>query len=72
VTERVSVDTNGFQGNDSSFSPTISSDGIKVAFSSFADNLVTGDTNESIDVFVYNRVDLMRSFLPIITRSHSE
>ena len=71
-TERVSVDPNGFQGNDSSFSPTISSDGIKVAFSSFADNLVTGDTNESIDVFVYNRVDLMRSFLPIITRSHSE
>jgi len=54
-TERVSVDNNGVQGDDDSSSPSISSDGRYVAFCSYATNLVTGDTNGSRDVFVYDR-----------------
>jgi hypothetical protein len=58
TTERVSVSTAGAQGDgDSSFSftPSISSDGRYVAFSSVATTLVTGDTNGFADVFVRDR-----------------
>ena len=44
VTERVSVSSGGVQGTSDSASPAISSDGRYVAFQSFADNLVSGDT----------------------------
>jgi len=36
----------------SSWHPSISADGRYVAFYSFASNLVTGDTNQTADVFV--------------------
>ena len=50
---RVSVDSAGNQGNDTSFgSPSISADGRFVAFYSFAANLVPGDTNNIPDIFV--------------------
>ncbi len=52
TTERVSVDSGGAQGNDSSERASISDDGRFVAFPSEASNLVAGDTNESSDVFV--------------------
>ena len=52
TTTRVSVDSAGNQGNNSSFSPSISDDGRFVAFFSAAPNLVPGDTNNSDDVFV--------------------
>jgi Tol biopolymer transport system component len=55
VTERVSVDSTGAQGNGPSFAPTISTDGRFVAFSSMATNLVAGDTNGVSDVFVHDR-----------------
>jgi cold shock CspA family protein len=55
ATERVSVDSSGNQANDSSYFPTISSDGRYVAFFSKASNLVTNDTNGSRDVFVHDR-----------------
>ncbi len=48
----VSVATNGYSGDGVSSDPAISSDGRYVAFSSRADNLVPGDTNKAIDVFV--------------------
>lgn len=51
-TSRVSVSTGGGQGNASSSLPAISGDGRYVAFESWASNLVTGDTNASVDVFV--------------------
>lgn len=35
--------------------PSISADGRLVAFASTADNLVAGDTNDSVDVFVHDR-----------------
>jgi len=54
TTRRVSVTSNGTQGNNSSYSPSISGDGRYVAYYSEASNLVTGDTNNSTDVFVYD------------------
>jgi Tol biopolymer transport system component len=56
VTERVSVDSSGNQGNAGSGDPSISVDGRYVAFQSGASNLVPGDTNTAIDVFVHDRV----------------
>ena len=49
---RVSVDSAGNQGNNTSLEPAISADGRFVAFTSDADNLVPGDTNGQSDVFV--------------------
>jgi hypothetical protein len=55
ITERVSVDSAGIQGNDDAFTLSLSSNGNFVAFGSYATNLVAGDTNTVIDVFVHNR-----------------
>ncbi|MFJ5693865.1 DNRLRE domain-containing protein [Arthrobacter sp. NPDC093125] len=55
-TERVSVASDGTQGDDKSFFPAISGDGRYVAFQSLAPNLVPGDTNNDTDVFVHDRV----------------
>jgi Tol biopolymer transport system component len=54
-TERASVTSNGIQGVGYSFSPSISADGRFVAFHSWGANLVSGDTNETSDVFVHDR-----------------
>jgi Tol biopolymer transport system component len=51
----VSVASDGTQGNDPSSSPASSSDGRVVAFDSIATNLVAGDTNAEIDIFVRDR-----------------
>ena len=51
TTTRVSVDSAGNQGNNHSRDPFISANGRFVAFTSFASNLVPGDTN-LIDIFV--------------------
>ena len=55
TTERVSVATNGAQGNAASQEPSISADGRYVAFQSVATNLVTSDTNGVEDVFIRDR-----------------
>ncbi len=54
-TERVSLGLGGAAPNGHSEDPAISSNGATVAFSSSASNLVTGDTNNVADVFVYDR-----------------
>ncbi|MGH2537870.1 MAG: carboxypeptidase regulatory-like domain-containing protein, partial [Candidatus Promineifilaceae bacterium] len=54
-TSRVSVASDGAQGNGYSYSPAISADGRYVAFVSLASNLVGGDTNDQPDVFVHDR-----------------
>ncbi|MBC8414248.1 PD40 domain-containing protein [bacterium] len=54
ITERVSVDSAGAQGDGSSQSPSISGDGRYVVFSSGAANLVSGDTNNAFDVFIHD------------------
>ncbi len=53
--ERVSVSGDETQSNHESISPSISSDGRFVAFSSIASNLVAGDTNARQDVFARDR-----------------
>ena len=56
ITERVSVDSAGNQGNSGSYDPSLSADGRVVAFISWASNLVPGDTNGYFpDVFVHDR-----------------
>jgi Tol biopolymer transport system component len=54
-TTRVSVASDGTQANNFSFEPSISADGRYVAFMSWADNLVSGDTNGDWDIFVHDR-----------------
>jgi len=56
ATERVSVSGTGEQGNQESYRPAISADGRLVAFCSHAPNLVPGDTNQALDVFVHDRL----------------
>ena len=51
TTTRVSVAGSGTQGNSSSWEPSITADGRFVAFTSYAGNLVVGDTNKLADVF---------------------
>ena len=53
-TTRVSVSSDGEEGNTHSELPAISDDGRYVAFLSVADNLVPGDTNLMGDVFVHD------------------
>jgi len=55
VTERVSVDSAGVEANFYCNAPAISADGQVVAFETSADNLVGGDTNHNLDVFVHDR-----------------
>ncbi|HEV7731174.1 MAG TPA: hypothetical protein VGR62_03385 [Candidatus Binatia bacterium] len=55
TTDRVSIASAGDEGNDASSSASISADGRYVAFTSFASNLVAGDTNGAADVFVHDR-----------------
>lgn len=54
-TARVSVSSSGSQANNWSYSPAISAEGRFVAFDSFASDLVPGDTNGDLDVFVHDR-----------------
>ena len=54
-TTRVSVDSEGNEGNGSSGDASISADGRYVAFQSWASNLVSEDTNGTPDIFVHDR-----------------
>ena len=53
--ERVSVSSTGAEGFGNSYEPAITPDGRYVAFESDASNLVSGDTNDSDDIFVHDR-----------------
>ena len=53
--QRVSVASDGTEGNSHSYSPAISADGRYVAYLSDASNLVPGDTNDANDIFVFDR-----------------
>jgi Tol biopolymer transport system component len=55
TTQLVSKSSEGFSGNGSYNSYSISADGRFIAFSSTSDNLVPNDTNYSEDVFVHDR-----------------
>jgi Tol biopolymer transport system component len=55
VTERVSVNSAGLQTDGENGSPWMTPNGRFVAFESAASNLVAGDTNGQVDVFVRDR-----------------
>ena len=54
-TVRVSVDSAGSQGDNHSYSPSISSDGRYVTFESRSTNLVPGGSSGLIHIFVHDR-----------------
>lgn len=54
-TKRVSVDSFGVQADALSQSPMISANGNYVVYQSGASNLVPGDTNGKVDIFVHGR-----------------
>jgi hypothetical protein len=49
---RVSLADNGGEGNDHGYSGAIRASARFIAFSSFATNLISGDTNQNPDVFL--------------------
>ena len=55
MVERVSIASDGTQGNGTSNSPVVSADGRLVAFGSYASTLVEGDTNNAYEIFVHDR-----------------
>lgn len=55
VTQRVSIGSSGAQGNGLSSGAFLSSDARFALFTSYSDNLVSGDTNAVTDVFVRDR-----------------
>lgn len=55
TTELVSISTAGALGNGDSLYPSVSADGLYVAFASNASNLAPLDTNGCVDVFLRNR-----------------
>jgi len=78
TTKIVSVSSTGEHGDSSSYQPSISGTGRYIAFCSFADNLVSNDTNGLYDVFVYDqnsgdteRVSLQNSGAEIDKNSRS-
>lgn len=56
TTSRASVTATGASTNDASYEPRLSDDGRWVTFSSYANNLVSGDNNGVSDVFLKDRV----------------
>src|SRR6266511_3924965 len=55
TTERLSKNSSGQPGNDHSGLSSLSADGRYIAFESSANNLLPGDTNDAVDVFLWNR-----------------
>jgi len=51
-TTRVSLASDGSEGNDTSLQPSSNANGKVIAFASIATNLVAGDTNGKVDIFV--------------------
>jgi len=64
LTSRVSLASDGSQGDVISAGAAISADGRYVAFASAADNLVPGDTNGRWDVFIRDRLGVPRFCVP--------
>lgn len=65
LTRRISWGYTGAASNNRSVAPAISFSGTQVAFPSRASNLVVGDTNNNWDVFAYNRMGSLSTFLSI-------
>jgi hypothetical protein len=57
TTVRVSVSSTGSQSNGNSWLPRISEDGDTVVYTSEATNLISSDSNNRWDIFVFNRLN---------------
>lgn len=53
-TTRVSVSSGGAQGDDVSLAPSISANGERIAFQSFAENFAGNDAANTYDIFVHD------------------
>jgi Tol biopolymer transport system component len=69
VTERMSISDGGVEGEWGGNQASISSDGRFVAFGSASSNLVPGDTNGTLDIFVR---DLVAGTIEIASRASDE
>jgi predicted RNA-binding protein with TRAM domain len=67
-TMRISLDSSRTEANSDSYYPAISSDGLYVAFESYADNLVSSDTNNSVDIFLHEN-DLIQPAVSSLLRA---
>ena len=56
-TSRISMALNGSTANGDSDNPAMSADGTRVAFISAASDIVAGDTNRALDVFVRDMIE---------------
>lgn len=56
TTNIVSIATDGTQANDRSMVPGINANGRYITFNSWANNLVTGDSNGALDVYVHDMI----------------
>ncbi len=68
ITTRVSLSSDGVQGNRDSKNASISDQGRYVAFVSAASNLVSGDSNGLGDIFVRDRI--LQSTIRVSVSSH--
>lgn len=57
TTGRVSVGSGGVEGNGDTYEFAMAADGQRVAFRTWSDNLVSGDSNGYYDVFLRDRVN---------------
>ncbi|MEL7034765.1 MAG: DUF4347 domain-containing protein [Cyanobacteria bacterium J06592_8] len=53
--ERISLGIDGVEANGASFNPQLSGNNRFIVFESLANNLVEGDSNNALDIFVYDR-----------------
>jgi Tol biopolymer transport system component len=65
TTTRISKGYDGSEANNDSWEVSISYDGRFIAYSSFADNLVTNDLNAARDVFLYDRVNDVTTLISV-------
>jgi len=56
IITRISVNSFGQEGDGFSINPSISAEGRFIAFESNSTNLVPGDTNNSSDIFLRDRL----------------
>jgi Tol biopolymer transport system component len=54
TTERVTLQLDNSFGREDSFDPAISANGLFVAFISRTQDLISGDTNGEVDIFIWN------------------
>src|SRR5579862_479292 len=69
---RVSIASDGSQGNADSEIPAVSANGCVVGFKSFATNLIPVDTNDKVDVFVRDRSANTTERIPAVLFSGTE